>query len=151
MKLCSACLVGIRCRYDAKSNIDKAPESLLKEYKNGELIPVCPEQLGGLATPRSGARICKGDGNYVLERKSGMLTDVGEDVTEQYIKGANETLKIAKDLNITEVILKQGSPSCGCGYTQGGLDKREKIEGDGVTAALLKRNNITVKTEKDYL
>jgi len=150
MKLCSACLLGLKCRYDGESNLEKASSKLLESYKNGELIPICPEQMGGLPTPRSGARISSGDGNDVLDGNSRLLTDDGCDVTEQYLKGAYETLRIARDLNISEAVLKQKSPSCGCGYTQGGLERRAVIEGDGVTAALLKRNSIAVKTEKDF-
>ena len=149
MKLCSACLLGLKCRYDGETNVEKASPKLLELYAAGELILVCPEQMGGLPTPRSGARISSGDGNDVLDGKSRLLTDDGADVTEQYLKGAYEALKIAQDLNIQEAILKQKSPSCGCGYTQGGLEQRSTIEGDGVTVALFKRNNITVKTEKD--
>ena len=149
MKLCSACLLGINCRYDGKSNVERARPELLKEYQEGKLIPVCPEQLGGLSTPRSGARISYGDGNNVLDGNSRLLTDDGHDVTEQYLRGAYETLKIAQDLKIKEAILKQKSPSCGCGYMQGGLDKRETINGNGVTAALLKRGGIRVLSEED--
>ena len=150
MKLCSACLLGLECRYDGKSSLEKASEKLLQEFKDGNIIPVCPEQLGGLPTPRSGSRISSGDGNDVLDGKSKLLTDDGQDVTLQYIRGAYEALKIAKNLGIKEVIFKQKSPSCGCGYIQGGLTERKTIEGDGVTTALLKRNGISVKTETDY-
>ena len=150
MKLCSACLLGLECRYDGKTNIEKASSNLLEMYKNGELIPICPEQMGGLSTPRSGARISSGDGNDVLDGTSKLLTDEGDDVTKQYLKGAYEALKIAQDLNIQEAILKQKSPSCGCGYTQRGLEQRSTLVGDGVTTALFKKNKILVKTEKDY-
>jgi len=150
MKLCSACLLGLKCRYDSETNIEKASSELLELYKNGELIPICPEQMGGLPTPRSGARISNGDGNDVLDGNSRLLTDDGNDVTKQYLKGAYEALKIAQDMNVQGVILKQKSPSCGCGYTQGGLEQRSTIEGNGVTTALFKRNDILVKTEKDY-
>lgn len=144
MKLCSACLLGWECRYDGKSNLEKASTELLEEYKNGNLLPVCPEQLGGLPTPRSGARILTGDGNDALDGKTRILTDDEQDVTKQYIEGAYETLKIAQQMNIKEAILKQKSPSCGNGYTQGG-QTRTTVEGDGVTTALLKRNGITIK------
>lgn len=150
MKLCSACLLGIECRYDGKSNIEKAPNSLIDEYQKSNLIPVCPEQLGGLSTPRSGARITSGDGNDVLDGNSRLITDDGQDVTGQYVKGAYQALKIVQDCHTTEVILKQNSPSCGCGHTQGGLDGRVLVKGDGVTAALFKRNGIIVKTENDF-
>ena len=149
MKLCSACLLGIKCRYDGKSNLEKASEQLLQEFRNGNIIPVCPEQLGGLPTPRSGSRICSGDGNDVLDGKTQLLTDDGQDVTTQYIKGAYESLKIAKALGIKEAILKQKSPSCGRSYTQGGLNERKTVEGEGVTTALLKRNGIKVISEED--
>jgi len=149
MKLCSACLLGLECRYDGKSNLEKASDELLKEFKEGKIIPVCPEQLGGLPTPRSGARICSGDGRDVLDGKTQLLTDDCQDVTRQYIKGAYEALKIATALGIQEVILKQKSPSCGCGYIQGGLDERKTIGGDGVTTALFKRNGIKVYTEEE--
>jgi uncharacterized protein YbbK (DUF523 family) len=149
MKLCSACLLGLECRYDGKSNLEKASEQLLQEFREGKIIPVCPEQLGGLPTPRSGSRICSGDGNDVLDRKTRLLTDEGQDVSIPYIKGAYEALKIAKDLGIKEAILKQKSPSCGCGYIQGGLNERKTVEGEGVTTALFKRNGISVKTESE--
>ena len=151
MKLCSACLLGLECRYDGKSNLEKASSVLLDEYRSGNLIPICPEQFGGLPTPRSGSRICSGDGNDVLDGKSKIITDDGQDVTQQYIKGAYEALKIAKELGIKEAILKQKSSSCGCGYTQGGLDERTVVNGDGVTTALFKRNGISIKTEKDII
>ena len=149
MKLCSACLLGIKCRYDGKTNLKKAPPKLLELYRKGELIPICPEQMGGLPTPRCGARILSGDGNSVLDKNSRVLTEDGYDVTEQYLKGAYETLRIAQDLYIEEAILKQKSPSCGSGYTQGGLEQRALVKGDGVTAALLKRNGIRVISEEE--
>lgn len=148
MKLCSACLLGINCNYKGES---KPYEKLIEMFKKGELIPVCPEQLGGLPTPRNGARIQEGDGHSVLNGESKLITDNNEDVTEQYIKGANETLKICMQLEITDVIFKQGSPSCGAGYIQGGKDKRKKIPGIGVTAALLEKNGVTVITEEDLV
>ncbi|MBU3913068.1 MAG: DUF523 domain-containing protein [Nanoarchaeota archaeon] len=148
MKLCSACLLGLECRYDGKSNLEKASEQLLQEFRNGEIIPVCPEQLGGLPTPRSGARICSGDGNDVLDGKTHLLTDDGQDVTKQFIKGAYGVLKIARDLRIREYIGAQKSPSCGWRYTQGGLKERKTVEGEGVTIALLKRNGISIRLDK---
>ncbi len=150
MKLCSGCLIGLECRYDGKSNIEKASPKLLEEFKRGEIIPVCPEQLGGLPTPRDGARIIYGKGEEVLYKKARLVTDnSNEDVTKQYIRGAYEALKIAMDLDITEVIFKQKSPSCGCGLTQGG-EKRTTIKGDGVTTALFKQHGIKVYSNEEY-
>ena len=151
MKLCSACLLGINCNYLGSNNLEDAPKYLLEEYKRGNLIPVCPEQLGGLPTPRSGARITEGDGSGILRGENKILTDEGKVVTEQYLKGAYETLKIAKALGITEAVLKQGSPSCGCGCTQGGLDSRRSVEGNGVTTSLLIKHDIIVLTEEDFV
>jgi len=146
MILVSMCLIGINCNYKAQS---KPNEKVIQLLKEGKAIPICPEQLGGLPTPRSGARIVKGDGRDVLEGKARLITDNGQDVTEQYLKGAYETLKLCQILNIKVAILKQGSPSCGTKKTQGGKDKRETIDGIGVTAALLEKHGIKVYSEED--
>lgn len=149
MKLCSACLLGVKCRYDGKNNLDKAPSNLIKEYKKGKLIPVCPEQLGGLQTPRPGSYMNKGDGHDVLDGKSIMINTKNKDVSNQFIRGAQETLKIAQDLGIKEAIFKQRSPSCGCGQTHSGPTPKSIAKGDGVANALLKRNGIRIITEED--
>lgn len=137
MKLISACLIGINCRYDGKSSLNK---KCLRLFKEGKLIPVCPEQLGGLATPREKAEIQK-DGR--------VLTKSGKDLTKNFLKGARETLKIAKALNIKEAILKSKSPSCGSGLIYDGTFSGKLIKGDGKTAALLKKNKIRLITEKE--
>ncbi len=140
MRIVSACLVGIDCRFDGESEFR---EELMLPFKRGELIPVCPEQLGGLPTPRSPSRIVDGDGYNVLDGKTHVINQRNEDVTENFIRGAKETLKIARILNVKEAILERGSPSCGChrlNYeTSGGL-----MQGDGVLTALLRRNNVQV-------
>jgi len=137
MKLVSACLIGINCRYDGKSNTNR---KCLKLFKRGGLIPVCPEQLGGLSTPREPAEI----------QKSGkILTKSRKDATKNFIKGAKETLKIAKSLRVKEAILKSKSPSCSHGEIYDGNFSGKLIKGDGVTTALLKKNGIQVITEED--
>ncbi len=151
MKLCSACLLGFKCRYDGKDNLKKSSRRIMDEYYKHEIIEICPEYLGGLPIPRSGSRIVYGDGKSVLDGKSKVITDNDEDVTKHFIKGAFETLKLVKYFNVNEVIMKQGSPSCGHGFTQGGLKKRGKTRGNGVTAALLDKNNIKIFTEEDYI
>jgi len=148
MKLCSACLLGINCKYDGKNNLDKTPNSLLEEYKKGNLIPICPEQLGGLSTPRTASETT-GDGKEVLDGKAKVITEDKKDVTKNCIKGAEEILKIAKSLNIKEAIFKQRSPSCGSGQIYDGTFSGKLIKGDGVAAALLKRNNIKVISEEE--
>jgi len=146
MILVSACLAGINCNYKGES---KPNEKIIELIKRGKAIPICPEQLGGLTTPRSGARILSGNGDDVLDGKSKLITDDGQDVTQQYLRGAYETLRIAKEFDVSIAILKQGSPSCGNGYTQGGKEYRKLVEGDGVTTALLKKNGIKVYSEED--
>jgi uncharacterized protein YbbK (DUF523 family) len=148
MKICSACLLGIKCRYDGKSKRNK---KILELAKKEILIPVCPEQLGGLPTPRKPAGIFRGLGDDVLKNKAYVRTArEGKDVTKYFLKGARETLKIAKLFKIREAIFKNKSPSCGCGKTWQ-LDKNLRnhlARGDGVTAALLKRNGIKVISEE---
>ncbi len=137
MILCNACLLGINCKYDGTSNKNK---KVLKLAKNFILIPVCPEILGGLPIPREPS-----------ERKGKkVITKSGKDVTKYFEKGAREVLKICKILKIKKAILKQKSPSCGCGKIYDGTFSGKLIKGDGVTAKLLKKNKIKVFTEEDF-
>ena len=140
MKIVSACLVGINCRFDGKNKLDR---HLLEVFKKGELLSVCPEQLGGLPTPRVPAKIVDGDGYEVLDGKTKVINEKNEDVTKNFVKGATEILKIVKSLNIKEAILESKSPSCGSGelYDEA---SGSSIKGDGVLTALLKRNGIHV-------
>lgn len=134
--LCSACLLGVRCRYDGKS---KPNDKVLELMKVKNLIPVCPEQLGGLTTPREPAQ----------QRGDKVVTGTGKDVTADFKKGAEQVLRLAKLFGVKKAILKQRSPSCGCGQIYDGTFSKTVIEGDGVTAALLKSNGIEVTTEED--
>ncbi|MFZ5954950.1 MAG: DUF523 domain-containing protein [Nanoarchaeota archaeon] len=146
MKLCSACLIGLECRYDGKSNLEKASVQFLEEFKEGKFIPICPEQLGGMLTPRIPAEIQgKMSGEDVLDGKAKVISKTGEDVTSQFTKGAYEVLKIAQAVEATEFYGVQKSPSCGCGQTYDGTFTKTLIEGNGVTAALLKRSGLVVK------
>jgi len=147
MKIVSACLLGIRCAWDGKDRYKnkKVIELLRKET----LIPVCPEQLGGLATPRVLQEIEEGAGDDVLDGRSRVKNKIGQDVTLQFIRGAKEALKIARQYNIKEFIAKSRSPSCGCGFIYNGSFSKRLIKGDGVTVALFKRNGIKVITEND--
>jgi uncharacterized protein YbbK (DUF523 family) len=140
MTLVSACLMGIHCRFDGKNSLDTDIQQLVIE---GKAVPVCPEQIGGLSTPRLPAEIIGGTGEDVLDGKAKVVNIEGEDVTEAFIRGAKEVLRIAKTVGATEAILKERSPSCGNGTFQG-----IKQAGNGVTAALLKRNGIQVKSEE---
>jgi len=145
MKLVSACLLGVNCNFEAKN---WQQHDLLEEFAKGNLFPVCPEVLGGLTVPRVPAEIQNGDGNDVLEGKARMLNMDGMDVTSHFVKGAQEALRIAKNVGATEALLTEKSPSCGCGKIFDGTFLNKLVDGDGVTAALLKRNGIKVTTIK---
>jgi uncharacterized protein YbbK (DUF523 family) len=135
-KLVSACLLGLNCRYDGKSKPDK---KVIRLATKEILIPVCPEQLGGLPTPREPQE----------RRGNRVFTISGKDVTKEFERGAQETLTVARLMSAQEAILKQRSPSCGCGQIYDGTFKGKIIEGEGVTASLLKKNGIRVMTEED--
>ena len=134
--LVSACMLGCPCRYDGKS---KTNDGVLALMEHHALIPVCPEQMGGLATPRPPAER-KGDG---------VFTENDTDVTAQYRRGAEEALRLARLYGCTCAILKERSPSCGSGQIYDGSFSRTLIDGDGVTAALLKQNGIAVYGESE--
>lgn len=136
MILVSACLLGINCKYSGDNN----DNDRVKKYLEGKVfIPVCPEQLGGLSTPRPPAEI---NGDKVITKDN-------KDVTTNFIKGAEETLKIAKLQGCKKAILKEGSPSCGSNFIYDGTFSGTKVEKMGVTASLLKSNQIEVVSEKE--
>ena len=136
--LVSACLLGIPCRYDGTG---KADERILALAKSRCLIPVCPEQLGGLATPRPSA---ERNGTRVLTRDD-------RDVTAPFQRGAEETLRLARLFSCRIAILKANSPSCGSGQIYDGCFCGRLVPGDGITAALLKQDGLSVLSEKDDL
>lgn len=142
MIIVSACLCGINCKYSGGNNLNS---EILELFKEGKAIPVCPEQLGGLETPRDPSEIINGEGKDVLDKKTIVISNKGKDVTEGFVKGAYETLNICKELKVTRAILKKNSPSCGFGAIYDGNFKGKLIEGNGVTAELLKRNGIKVE------
>lgn len=127
--LVSACLLGLCTRYDAKT---KKNDSCLQRLTGAIWIPICPEQLGGLPTPREPADLIGGDGHDVLAGKAKVLTKTGKDVTPQFVAGAKQVLAIAKSQRIKAVLLKAGSPSCGV------------LSPCGVTAAILTKNGFTL-------
>lgn len=146
MIIVSACLCGINCKYSGGNNLD---EKVLKMFKEGKAIPVCPEQLGGLTTPRLPQEIVSGSGEDVLVNKAKVISIDGINRTNEYIKGAQEVLKIAKSCNADLAILKADSPSCGTYEIYDGTFSGRKINGSGVTAALLKQNGIKVISENE--
>jgi uncharacterized protein YbbK (DUF523 family) len=147
MKLISACLLGVRCAWNGDGRYKNNRAVQLSKVET--LIPVCPEQLGGLPTPRAPQEIQGGTGDDILNSKCKVINKDGQDVTREFIKGAEETLKIACQLNINEFIAKSGSPSCGCAQIYDGSFSGRLIDGDGVTIALLKRNGIKIIPEED--
>ena len=135
----SACLVGINCRYDGKSQFHPEFASLRDQHF---LIPVCPEQLGGLPTPRPPAEIQHGTGQDVFNNKVRILTNTEQsDVTEAFVRGAHETLKIAQFFKATVAILQQRSPSCGFGKI---YNEHKITSGNGVTATILQNAGLTI-------
>ena len=132
----SACLVGLKTRFDGNDSLDPVVYGLFLE---GKVIPLCPEQLGGLTTPRLKAEIAEGSGEDVLDGKSAVLLEDGTDVTLHFLRGAYEVLHVVKELRIKRFYLKSKSPSCGIGriYINGKLKK-----GNGVCAAILLREGI---------
>lgn len=115
----------------------------------GKFIPACPEQLGGLSTPRPPAEIVVGSGEDVLNGKTKVITISGEDITMQFIKGAEETLKITNAFPIKAAILKERSPSCGVHQIYDGSFNNILKKGQGLTTAILKKENIPVYSEEE--
>ncbi len=140
MFLVSACLAGFNTRYDGKNSEDKRIVDLVL---SGKAIPVCPEQLGGLPTPRPPLQFMKGDGKAVLEQGDVVVYENGTDYTDHLIRGAEEVLRIADMFKIKKAIFKDGSPSCGVTYV---WVSGEKQAGKGITTWLLEKNGVEVKT-----
>ncbi len=141
MYIISACLAGLNCRYDGGNNLK--PE-IVKLVKDGKAILVCPEQLGGLTTPRLPCEIVWDEnGNKKV------VNIEGQDFTKEFLKGAEETLKIAELIGAKGAILKARSPSCGKGKVYDGHFAKRLVEGNGITTDLLEKNGIKVYTEEE--
>ena len=136
--LVSHCLLGEPCRYDGASRLDRRVLELHRMGHN--LIPVCPEVLGGLETPRAPAEL-QPDGRVV--------NTCGEDVTEAYRAGAVRALEIARESGCTAAVLKARSPSCGCGEVYDGTFTHTLKPGWGLAARLLMDNGIRVMSEEE--
>lgn len=132
--LVSACLLGVNCKYNGGSNDTPAVRGLAGRY---DLVPVCPEQLGGLPTPRVPSERL---GDKVLTRD-------GRDVTGAFRRGAERTLEIALEQGAVGAVLKERSPSCGCGAVYDGSFTGTLRPGDGVTAELLRSRGVKIFTE----
>lgn len=144
--LVSACLAGINCRYNGKNKLNKKIKKLVEE---GKAICVCPEELGGLSTPRVPSEIKNASGANVLDKKAKVYNKEGTELTDNFIKGAKRALDIAKKYKVKKAILKTKSAACSKGRVYDGSFKDKLIDGNGVTCELLLRNQIKVITEKD--
>lgn len=139
--LVSACLAGIPCRYDGRAKPDP---QIIDAVARGSAIPACAEQLGGMSTPRPPAEIVGGDGTDVLDGRARVVTTDGDDVTEEFVRGAHQVLEIARRARAQQAVLQARSPSCGCGEIYDGTHSGARVAGDGVVSALLKRHDIEV-------
>jgi uncharacterized protein YbbK (DUF523 family) len=137
MILVSACLVGLNCKYNGGNNYN---EEIFNLVKAGKAVPVCPEQLGGLTTPRAPSEI------KIIDGRRRVINNKGIDVTEQFEKGAEEVLKLVKSLNITKAILQPRSPSCGAYKIYSGNFDGQLVDGNGILAELLLKNGVEVVT-----
>ena len=142
--LVSACLLGINCRYDGTNNYHQGVIDFL-EAENLRPLPVCPEQLGGLPTPRSKVWFTTGDGKGFLNKEAILIDELSDNPGMHFLRGAEETLKIAQICGCQRAILKQRSPSCGSEkiYRNGAL-----TNGVGVTCALLQQAGLAVCSEE---
>lgn len=141
MYLVSACLAGANCKYNGSNNENK---NIIELVKQGKAFPVCPEQLGGLTTPRTSCEIVYQDGEKKVINKD------GQDLSKEFADGTLKTLAVAKALGIDTAILQPRSPSCGKGQIYDGTFSGRLIEGNGLTAELLMEHGITVLTDKEY-
>ena len=128
----SACLLGYNCKYNGKNNFNP---KLVKQLKDNIVLPICPEEFGGLTTPRIPSEIQK-DGR--------ILNEVGQDVSCCFQRGLLVTLEMMRQHQSTKAILKDGSPSCGFTHIYDGTFTNTKIEGMGVTAKRLLQNGVTI-------
>lgn len=140
----SACLLGFCVRYDGKHQLYTPLKEL---YDAGKVISICPEIFGGLPTPRAPAEIVGGNGDDVLLGQAKVIDNKGINVTEAFVRGAEIALKKVQDLNVSIVVLKGNSPSCGSQQIYNGEFNGSLKAGMGVCAALFKRNNIQILDE----
>jgi uncharacterized protein YbbK (DUF523 family) len=144
--LISACLAGIPCTHAAEAKTRAWALDLVAE---GRAVAVCPEVAGGLPIPRPEAEIDAGAGGDVLDGKARVVSVDGQDVTANYLSGAEAALAAARRSGARLAILKARSPSCGCGAIDDGTFTGSLVPGDGVTAAALKREGLDVLTDED--
>lgn len=145
MILVSSCLLNLFSKYDGSSN---SHELILQYCHHGKYIPVCPEQLGGLPTPRRPVEINGVSGRDVLSGAGKAITADGDDYTAEFIQGARQVLKMTELFPVNAAILKERSPSCGSCFIYDGSFTHTVKSGEGVTAALLRQHGIPVYSEQ---
>jgi uncharacterized protein YbbK (DUF523 family) len=144
----SACLLGIACNHEGRGSPRAVVDELARHYR---LVPVCPEVLGGLPTPRAAAELQGGDGADVVAGagEARVVNIEGEDVTAAYRRGAEAAVAVAKAVGAERAVLKARSPSCGSSAVYDGTFSRRLVPGRGVTAAALAAAGLEVGSEED--
>ena len=144
--LVSACLLGVACNHEGRGSWRAVVEHLAARYR---LIPVCPEVLGGLTTPRPAAELSGGDGVDVLDGRARVTNAAGADVTDAYRRGAEAAVAVARAAGARRAVLKARSPSCGSSTVYDGSFSRRLVPGEGVTAAALRAAGIDVRSDEE--
>lgn len=148
--LVSACLLGEAVRYNGGDK--RSEHRILRRWmQEGRVVSVCPEVAGGLAVPRPPAEIanCAG-GSIVLAGAARVMASNMQDVTVEFVKGAQQAAEIARANRIRVAVLKEGSPSCGSGYIYDGTFTATRVASSGVTTALLQQAGIRVFSEYQF-
>lgn len=144
--LLSACLAGIPCTHAAEAKTRAWALTLVAE---GRAVTICPEVVGGLPVPRPEAEIAGGEGGDVLDGNARVISVEGEDVTANYLAGADAAISAARSGGVRLAVLKARSPSCGCSAIYDGAFAGRLVPGDGVTTAALKREGLDVLSDED--
>ncbi|MDR0920904.1 MAG: DUF523 domain-containing protein [Lactobacillales bacterium] len=144
----SGCLGGELCRYDG---VYAGIPELEELVRIGQAVMFCPEVMGGLSTPRSPAEIQYGDGYAVLNGTSRILNAIGKDVTEEYINGAKIAYQKLMKYGVTQVVMKEKSPSCGSHLIYDGTFSGVRKQGIGVAAAYFRKMGLEVLSEEEWL
>jgi uncharacterized protein YbbK (DUF523 family) len=144
MILVSSCLLDLFSKYDGAAN---ANPLLMSYMHRGKFIPVCPEQMGGLPTPRPPVELNGVSGADVLAGTGKAITAAGHDCTAEFIRGAEQLLKLVRAFPVKAAILKERSPSCGSTWIYDGSFTHNVTAGEGIAAALLRRHGVPVYSE----
>ena len=148
MLLVSACLLGVNCSYNQKNHLTPM---LWKHIEGKPVIMFCPEQAGGLTTPRLPSEIAGGCGQDVWSGKARVINSNGQDMTSAFLHGAKQCLRLSIKLNVRQAIFKSNSPSCGVNTIYDGFFNKSLKPGDGVCTALLRAHGVEVMSEKDLM